>query len=157
VTIGEDGSIASGNQSTTALYLLRLTQTRDQRRRTTLEAWAYSASVGLTAHIDQEGFRLRQALDTSWATRSLRPHASIPCRHSIMSTISGTGTRGGAHREGKSFIRLQMDLVVDELPVLHERIKNQLPFFGDDMMSSHAIYYTPNGSVRHPTWWKRSG
>src|SRR4051812_15665290 len=32
VTIGEDGSIASGSQSTTALYLLRLTQTRDQRR-----------------------------------------------------------------------------------------------------------------------------
>src|SRR4051794_2865675 len=55
VTVGEDGSIASGSQSTTALYLLRLMQTRDQRRRTTLEAWAYSASVGLTAHIDQEG------------------------------------------------------------------------------------------------------
>jgi hypothetical protein len=45
-----------------------------------------------------------------------------------------------------------MDLVVDELPALHERIKNQLPFFGDDMMSSHAIYYTPDGFVRHPTW-----
>src|SRR5258708_5996865 len=42
VTIGVDGSIASGNQSTTALYLLRLTQTRDQRRRTLLETWAYS-------------------------------------------------------------------------------------------------------------------
>jgi hypothetical protein len=55
VTIGVDGSIASGDQSTTALYLLRLTQTRDQRRRTHLETWAYSASVGLTAHIDQGG------------------------------------------------------------------------------------------------------
>jgi Amidohydrolase family len=33
VTIGADGSIASGNQSTMALYLLRVTQTRDQRRR----------------------------------------------------------------------------------------------------------------------------
>jgi len=153
VTIGEDGSIASGNQSTTALYLLRLTQTRDQRRRTTLEAWAYSASVGLTAHIDQEGI----------------PAAPSP-RYELGNSISSTprlnpmqtlyhfdhfrhwDTWWGLHREGKSFIRLQMDLVVDELPVLHERIKNQLPFFGDDMMSSHAIYYTPNGSVRHPTW-----
>src|SRR5215468_329185 len=153
VTIGEDGSIASGSQSTTALYLLRLTQTRDQRRRTTLEAWAYCASVGLTAHIDQEGI----------------PAAPSP-RYELGNSISSTprlnpmqtlyhfdhfrhwDTWWGLHREGKTFIRLQMDLVVDELPVLHERIKNQLPFFGDDMMSSHAIYYTPNGTVRHPTW-----
>ena len=153
VTIGADGSIASGSQSTTALYLLRLTQTRDQRRRTLLETWTYSASVGLTAHIDQEGI----------------PGAPSP-RYELGNSISSSprldpaqtlyhfdhfrhwDTWWGLHREGKTFIRLQMDLVVDELPVLHERIKNQLPFFGDDMMSSHAIYYTPNGSVRHPTW-----
>src|SRR6266478_6125769 len=41
VTIGDDGSIASGSESTTALYLLRLTQTREQRQRTHLETWAY--------------------------------------------------------------------------------------------------------------------
>jgi predicted amidohydrolase YtcJ len=153
VTIGENGNIASGSQSTTALYLLRLTQTRDQRRRTHLETWAYSASVGLTAHIDQEGI----------------PAAPSP-RYELGNSISSSprldptqtlyhfdhfrhwDTWWELHREGKTFIRLQMDLVVNELPVLHERIKNQLPFFGNDMMSSHGIYYTPDGSVRHPTW-----
>lgn len=153
VTISENGHIASGRQSTTALYLLRLTQTRDQRRRTHLETWAYSASVGLTAHIDQEGI----------------PAAPSP-RYELGNSISSSprldptqtlyhfdhfrhwDTWWELHREGKTFIRLQMDFVVNELPVLHERIKNQLPFFGNDMMSSHAIYYTPDGSVRHPTW-----
>jgi predicted amidohydrolase YtcJ len=153
VTIGDDGSIASGSESTTALYLLRLTQTREQRQRTHLETWAYSASVGLTAHIDQEGI----------------PAAPSP-RYDLGNSISSTprldpkqtlyhfdhfrhwDTWWEMHRDGKTLIRLQMDLVVNELPVLHERIKNQLPFFGDDMMSSHAIYYTPDGSVRHPTW-----
>jgi hypothetical protein len=61
--IGENGNIASGSQSTTALYLLRLTQTRDQRRRTHLETWAYSASVAL----QRETFPL-----ISWVRRSSR-------------------------------------------------------------------------------------
>jgi len=51
-----------------------------------------------------------------------------------------------------TFIRLQMDFVVDELPVLHERIKKPAAVLRDDMMSSRAIYYTPDGFVRHPTW-----
>jgi hypothetical protein len=153
VTIGEDGNIASGSQSTTALYLLRLTQTRDQRRRTHLETRAYSASVGLTAHIDQEGIPAapspRYELGNSISSSSrLDPMQTL--YHS--DHFRHWDTWWGLHREGKTFIRLQMDLVVDELPVLHERIKNRLPFFGDDMMSSHAIYYTPAGSVRHPTW-----
>jgi len=153
VAIGEDGNIASGRQSTTALYLLRLTQTRDQRRRTHLETWAYSASVGLTAHIDQEGI-------PAAPSPRYEPGNSISSspRLDPMQTLyhfdhfRHWDTWWELHREGKTFIRLQMDLVVNELPVLHERIKNQLPFFGDDMMSSHAIYYTPDGSVRHPTW-----
>jgi hypothetical protein len=153
VTIGADGSIASGHQSTLALYLLRLTQTRDQRRRTLLETWAYSASVGLTAHIDQEGIPAspspRYELGNSISS-SPRLDPAQTLYH--FDHFRHWDTWWGLHREGKTFIRLQMDLVVDELPVLHERIKNQLPFFGDDMMSSHAIYYTPNGSVRHPTW-----
>jgi len=81
-----------------ALYLLRLTQTRDQRQTDDPGSMGLLSQCRLTAHIDQEAFlRLRQALDTSWATRSLRPHASIPCRHSIISTHFRTGTRVGLH------------------------------------------------------------
>jgi len=102
VTIGEDGNIAAGSPSTTPLYLLRLTQTRDQRRRTHLEAWALlSERRPDRAHRPGRAFRLRQALAMSWATRSLQAHASIQRRHSIISTISGTGTRGGAASRGQ--------------------------------------------------------
>ncbi len=50
VTVGADGSIATGNpnQSNRALYHLRVRQTFEDKRRSTLDAMAYSASVGLT-------------------------------------------------------------------------------------------------------------
>jgi hypothetical protein len=75
VVVGADGSIASGIQSTTALYLLRLTQTREQRRRTTLEAFDYCASVGLTTHVDQEG--IPGAAEPAVRPRKRGPHRAF--------------------------------------------------------------------------------
>ena len=42
-----------GGPSASALYLLRRMQTFEDKKRSTLDCMAYSASVGLTAHLDQ--------------------------------------------------------------------------------------------------------
>jgi hypothetical protein len=109
VTIGENGNIAPGSQSTTALYLLRLTQTRDQRRRTHLETWACSASVGLTAQIDQEGIPAapspRYELGNSISS-SLRLDPTQTLYH--FDHFRHWDTWWELHREGKTFIRLQI-------------------------------------------------
>ena len=153
VVVGADGSIASGIQSTTALYLLRLTQTREQRRRTTLEAFDYCASVGLTSHVDQEGIPAppspQYALGSAVLTEpSLNPNQTLfnfdHHRH--------WDTWWGLHREGKTTVRLQSDLVTDDFGVINERIKNQLPYFGDDMMSTHALFYMATGGIANPLW-----
>jgi hypothetical protein len=56
------------------------------------------------------------------------------------------------HREGKTTVRLQSDLVTDDFGVINERIKNQLPYFGDDMMSTHALFYMATGGNPNPLW-----
>ncbi len=153
IVVGADGRIASGIQSTTALYLLRLTQTPEQRRRTTQEAWAYGASVGLTSHIDQQGIAAppspQYALGNAILSEpTLNPNQTLfhfdHFRH--------YDTWWGLHREGKTTVRMQADFVIDTLDVLNERIKNQLPFFGDDMLSTHAVHYQPSGGVNNPIW-----
>src|ERR1051325_10943852 len=55
VTVGADGTIAGGNpsQANAALYHLRIRQTFDDKKRSALDAQAYSASVGITAVLDQ--------------------------------------------------------------------------------------------------------
>jgi len=153
IVVSPDGTIASGIQSTTALYLLRQTQTLEQRRRCTQEAWAYCASVGLTSHIDQQGIASppspQYALGNAILTEpSLNPNQTLfhfdHFRH--------YDTWSGLHREGRTTVRMQADFVIDALDVLNERIKNQLPFFGDDMMSTHAVHFQPAGGVSNPIW-----
>ncbi len=153
VVVGADGMIASGIQSTTALYLLRQTQTLEQRRRSTQEAWGYCASVGLTSHIDQQGIASppspQYALGSAVLTEpSLNRNQTLfhfdHFRH--------YDTWWGLHREGKTTVRMQADFVIDTLEVLNERIKNQLPFFGDDMLSTHAVHFQPAGGTTNPIW-----
>src|SRR3954468_21592777 len=55
VTVGTDGTIAGGNpnQANAALYHLRIRQTFEDKKRSALDAQAFSASVGITAVLDQ--------------------------------------------------------------------------------------------------------
>ena len=109
VVVGADGRIASGIQSTTALYLLRQTQTPDQRRRCTQEAWAYCARRPGRCHVDQQGidspspqYELGNAILTE---PSLNPNQTLfhfdHFRH--------YDTWAGLHREGKTTVRMQAD------------------------------------------------
>src|SRR5206468_7932913 len=58
VSVADNGAIAaagfgSGGPSATALYYLRRLQTFEDKKRSTLDALGYSASVGLTTHLDE--------------------------------------------------------------------------------------------------------
>ena len=58
VNVSANGAIAGagftgGGPSASALFLLRRMQTFDDKKRSTLDAMRYAASVGLTSHLDQ--------------------------------------------------------------------------------------------------------
>ena len=58
INVAENGTIAAagfgnGGPAASALFLLRRIQTFEDRKRSTVDAMTYSASVGLTAHLDQ--------------------------------------------------------------------------------------------------------
>jgi predicted amidohydrolase YtcJ len=135
IATSDSGAIAAaafgaGGPSASALYLLRRAQTFDDRTRSALDAMRYSATVGLTAHLDQTLFPTpgplhpTQILSNLDAYRMYDPWIAL-------------------HREGRATVRLQMNFLHNQndpaLPELHERLRNQFQFFGDDMLRTGAI------------------
>jgi len=148
VNVAEDGRIGAagfggGGPSATALYYLRRAQTFEDRKRSTLDAMRYSASVGLTAHLDQVLFPTPGPLHPSQILSNLDPYRMYDPWIEL-------------HREGRTLIRLQMNFLQNqsdpELPELKERLRNQFSFFGDDMLQTGAIgeWAAPLGSG--PVW-----
>jgi predicted amidohydrolase YtcJ len=132
VVVGADGAIATGNpnMANRALYHLRVRQTFEDKKRSVHDAMAYSASVGLTAHLDQV---------LPPATTPLSPTQGLPNLDHFRMYDAWLAL----HREGKTFIRLQTNFLHNQndinLPELKERLKNQFQLFGDDMMMTGAI------------------
>ena len=144
VNVSETGVIAAAGQtnggpSASALYYMRRMQTFEDKRRSTLDAMNYSASVGLTAHLDQVLFPTPGPLRPDQILSNLDQYRMYDSWLSL-------------HREGKTIIRLQMNFLQNqsdpELPELKERLRNQFQFFGDDMMMTGAIgeWAAPIGS-----------
>jgi predicted amidohydrolase YtcJ len=130
VTVSPDGFITSGLQTTTALYHLRVLQTFEDKKRSTLDAMSRSAQVGLTALLDQVLFPTPGPLMPTQALSNLDHYRMYDSWLAL-------------HREGKTFVRLQMNFLHNQsdpnLPELKERLKNQFQFFGDDMMMTGSI------------------
>jgi hypothetical protein len=135
VKAAENGAIAAagfagGGPSASALYLLRRMQTFADKKRSTIEAMQYSVSVGLTAHLDQVLFPTPGPLHPSQILSNLDQYRMYDSWLEL-------------HHEGKTMVRLQMNFLQNqsdpELPELKERLRNQFPFFGDDMMMTGAI------------------
>ena len=146
VTVGADGSIATGNpnQSNRALYHLRVRQTFEDKKRSTLDAMAYSASVGLTAHLDQ-------VLPPS--PGPLTPTQGLP----NLDHFRMYDPVLALHREGETFIRLQTNFLHNQndinLPELKERLRNQFQLFGNDLMMTGAIgEWGAPGDGSGPVW-----
>jgi predicted amidohydrolase YtcJ len=141
VLVGADGSIVTTggvNHATRALYHLRVLQTFEDKRRSALDAMAYTARVGLTTCLDQVLPPSPGPLLPTQALSGLDHYRMYDAWLSL-------------HREGKAFTRLQTNFLhnqgfnaalgglENQLPELRERLRNTFPFFGDDMMKTGWI------------------
>ena len=135
INVGDDGAIAAagfvgGGPSASALYHLRRMQTFDDRKRSTLDAMRYSASVGLTSHLDQVLFPTPGPLHPAQILSNLDQYTMYDPWLEL-------------HREGETIIRLQINFLHNQsdpaLPELRERLRNSFQFFGDDMVRTGAI------------------
>ena len=135
VNVALDGSIAAagfagGGPSASALFHLRRAQTFEDRKRSTMDAMNYSASVGLTAHLDQVLFPTPGPLHPGQILSNLDHYRMYDPWLEL-------------HREGRTIIRLQMNFLHNQsdpdLPELTERLRNQFQFFGDDMLMTGSI------------------
>ena len=155
VTVQPDGAILGGNpsQANAALYHLRIRQTFDDKKRSALDAMAYTAQVGVTTNFDQ--------VLVAIATGTLQPETLDPQPNHALFNLNHYRMYDAylaLHAEGKAFIRLQMNFLHNQgyiaaldrpgqpvpdlgaqLPELRERLKNQFQFFGDDMVRTGAI------------------
>src|SRR6266571_3206758 len=169
VTVGADGTIAGGNpnMANRALYHLRIRQTFEDKKRSALDAMAFSASVGITTVLDQTLVAV--------ATGTLDPASLDPQPTHPLFTLNHYRMYDAwraLHREGKAFLRLQMNFLHNQgfipelgdldhqLPELRERLKNQFFFFGDDMLRTGAIgewaapFATPSNANGYAVWYE---
>jgi predicted amidohydrolase YtcJ len=144
INVAANGSIAAagftgGGPSASALFLLRRMQTFDDKKRSTLDAMRYGASVGLTANLDQVLFPTPGPLHPNQILSNLDQYRMYDAWLDL-------------HREGRTIVRLQTNFLQNQsdpaLPELKERLRNQFQFFGDDMMRTGAIgeWAAPLGS-----------
>jgi predicted amidohydrolase YtcJ len=137
VAVGDDGSI-TGADARVALYHLRVRQTFEDKKRSTLDSMAFTAQVGLTTLLDQT----LVAVDED------------PRPNHFLANLNHYRMYDGwlaVHADGDAFVRLQMNFLHNQgripelggldnqLPELRERLKNQFQFFGDDVLRTGAI------------------
>jgi predicted amidohydrolase YtcJ len=169
VTVGADGTIAGGNpnMANRALYHLRIRQTFEDKKRSALDAMAFSASVGITAVLDQT---LVAVATGTLDPASLDPqptHALFNLNHYRM-----YDAWLALHREDRTLIRLQINFLHNQpfipalgdldhqLPELRERLKNQFFFFGDGMVRTGAIgewaapFALPSSPDNYAVWYE---
>jgi hypothetical protein len=106
--VGADGTIASGNpnMANRALYHLRVRQTFDDKKRSALDAMAYSASVGITTNLDQTL--------VAKATGTLDLASLDPQPTDALFTLNHFRMYDAwlaLHREDKAFVRLQINFL----------------------------------------------
>jgi predicted amidohydrolase YtcJ len=128
VPVGDDGAIAMGEATQTALFHLRQGQTLDDQKRSTLDAMAYAVSLGVTTHFDQGGFP---------ATNTPADGAAHFDQFRAYDAVQAL------YHEDRLSIRLRVHFLHLEsdpnLPGLTARLRNTFPLFGDDMMKVVGI------------------
>ena len=150
--VGADGSLATVagvNHANRALYHLRVRQSFDDKKRSAIDAQAFSASVGVTAVLDQTLVAV--------ATGTLNPETLDPQPTHALFNLNHYRMYDAwiaLHAEDRNLIRLQMNFLHNQgylaalgpiselskqLPELRERVKNQFQLFGDDMLRTGGI------------------
>jgi hypothetical protein len=148
VVVGADGSIGGTiggvNQANLALYHLRHRQSFEDKKRSALDAMAFSAQVGITTNLDATLVARNSAIEPV----EPRPNHGL----SSLDHYRMYDAWLALHREGRAFVRLQINFlhnqgftaqlgpdIANQLPELRERLKNQFPFFGDNMLRTGGI------------------
>jgi predicted amidohydrolase YtcJ len=130
INVSAEGAIAgNGGQSTRALLYLRQTLLNpEERRRSTLDAMKYAASLGVTTHIDQGAFQA-----TNTAADGAAHEDNFTMHFPFLET----------YEQGKGLVRLRINFLHmetdDATPELVQRLKNAFPFFGGDMVKTGGI------------------
>jgi len=142
VAVGADGSIAASpfegdGPATAALLALRQTLTLDDRKRSVRDAMAYSASVGVTTHLDQGAF---QATNTP-ADGSA--HDNNYTMYNSFLSVYEEGNQRDAEDEQQGIVRLRTNYLLFDtettIPVATARLQNAFPFFGSDLVRTGAV------------------
>ncbi|HSP66647.1 MAG TPA: amidohydrolase family protein [Bryobacteraceae bacterium] len=135
VAVNDTGTIAANAPSVAALNALRSVQTFEDKKRGTLDAMAYAASVGLTTNVDMGAFL---------------PPGLADIQDSF--TFDGLATADpfrmydaflALHKQNKMTTRLRvfflsMDTRPD-VPMLKQRMQNIFQGLGDDMLKVSGI------------------
>jgi len=151
--VGADGTLAGAinnpptpSMANRALYHLRIRQTFEDKKRSALDAMAFSASVGITAVLDQTL--------VAKATGTLDPASLAPLPTDALFNLDHYRMYDAwlaLHADEETLIRLQINFLHNQgviaalgdldhqLPELRERLKNQFQFFGTDMVRTGAI------------------
>ena len=137
ITVSDTGAIAINAPSIAALNALRSIQTFDDQIRGTMDALAYSASVGVTTNVDMGAF-LNPGLpdiQDSFTADTLASFNPFTMYNAI----------AAIHRDGKvqmpARVRvffLSMDTRPD-IPMLKQRLLNNFKEFGDDMLRLSGV------------------
>jgi predicted amidohydrolase YtcJ len=135
ISVDATGNMAATGASIAALNALRAIQTFDDKKQGTLDAMAYSASVGVTTNVDMGGFVIPgtpniQDSDVFDTLASWDPFTA----YDPLLALSD---------EGKVSVRvriffLSMDQNPD-VPLTTQRVLNAFSNFGDDMVRSSGI------------------
>ena len=134
-TTGDPGSIAANAASLAALNALRAIQTFADKKQGTLDAMAYSASVGVTTNVDMGGFvipgsKYSEASDQFDTLASWDPFTAYDPLLSL-------------YDEGNVSVRVRIFfLSMDNtaaVPLTTQRVLNAFSNFGDDMVRSSGI------------------
>ncbi len=135
IAVSDTGAIAINGPSIAALNALRSVQTFGDQLRGTMDALAYSASVGVTTDVDMGAF-LNPGLpdiQDSFTADTLASFNPFTMYNAI----------AALHREEKMPVRvrvffLSMDTRPD-IPMLKQRLLNNFREFGDDMLRLSGV------------------
>jgi hypothetical protein len=136
VPISPQGVIANGAPFTAAMTVLREMQTFEDEKRGTLDAMAYTAGLGLTTQVDQGFTILRGTPDVK---------TSLVNDHGLVTFSPWTAYNAflTLHREEKMLNRLRIFWYTRDtemgVPMLKERLLNNFPGFGDDMLRAIGV------------------
>jgi len=130
IPVGADGAMAGGAPATgRALLLLRQTLLNEaERRRGAIDAMNYGLSLGVTTHLDEGVFQ---------ATNTPNDGAAHEDNYTMQLPFVAL------HRDGLLPARLRINYLhqdaTPDLTTLKERLRNTIPFFGDDMVRTGGI------------------